>query len=193
MLMSWLRNNFHINSIRPGQNGCHFADTFKRFFQGENVWISIKISLKFVPKAPINNIPSLVQIMAWCRPGDKPLSEPMMVSLLTHICVTRPQWVNAHCEGNQAALEVSQCQSHNKFSNFLSWTWGLRSISYTITWYSLNAILIIQWFVKWRPFCPKVSPRGRWVKEFQNCPYLWIWLAGSCYWMSLFLWFRILY
>ena len=31
--------------------------------------------------------------MAWRRTGDKPLSEPMMVSLLTHICVTRPQWV----------------------------------------------------------------------------------------------------
>ena len=31
--------------------------------------------------------------MAWRRPGDKPLSEPMMVCLLTHICVTRPQWV----------------------------------------------------------------------------------------------------
>ena len=36
---------------------------------------------------------TLVQIMAWRRPGDKPLSEPMMVSLLTQICVTRPQWV----------------------------------------------------------------------------------------------------
>ena len=59
-----------------------------------NVWIPIKISLKFVPKGPINNIPALVQIMAWRRPGDKPLSEPMMVSLPTHICVTRPQWVN---------------------------------------------------------------------------------------------------
>ena len=33
--------------------------------------------------------------MAWRRPGDKPLSEPMMVRLPTHICVTRPQWVNA--------------------------------------------------------------------------------------------------
>ena len=31
--------------------------------------------------------------MAWRRPGDKPLFEPMMVSLPTHICVTRPQWV----------------------------------------------------------------------------------------------------
>ena len=44
----------------------------------ENIWISIKISLKFVPKGPINNIPALVQIMAWRRTGDKPLSEAMM-------------------------------------------------------------------------------------------------------------------
>ena len=51
--------------------------------------------MKFVPKGPINIIPALVQIMAWRRPGDKPLSEPMMVSLTTHICVTRPQWVNS--------------------------------------------------------------------------------------------------
>ena len=33
--------------------------------------------------------------MAWRRPGDKPLSEPMIVSVLTQICVTRPQWVNS--------------------------------------------------------------------------------------------------
>ena len=49
--------------------------------------------MKSVAKSPINNIPALVQIMAWRHPGDKPLSEPMMVGLLTHICVTRPQWV----------------------------------------------------------------------------------------------------
>ena len=36
--------------------------------------------------------------MAWRRSGDKPLSEPMMVSLLTHICVTRPQWVIRHVD-----------------------------------------------------------------------------------------------
>ena len=34
--------------------------------------------------------------MAWRRPGDKPLSEPMMVNLKTHICVPRPQWVNEY-------------------------------------------------------------------------------------------------
>ena len=84
-----------INSLRPRQNGRHFADDiFQCIFVNENVWISMKISLKFVLKGPISNIPALVQIMDWRRPGDKPLSEPMMVSLLTHICVTRPQWVN---------------------------------------------------------------------------------------------------
>ena len=56
-----------------------------------SIWISIKISPKFVPKGPINNIRALVQIMAWRRPGDKPLSEPIVVRSLTHICVTRPQ------------------------------------------------------------------------------------------------------
>ena len=84
-----------INSLRPRQNGSHFPDdTFKHIFSNENVRISIEISLKFVPKGPINKCPSLVQMMAWRRPGDMPSSEPMMVRLLTHICVTRPQWVN---------------------------------------------------------------------------------------------------
>ena len=53
-------------------------DVFKCNFLNENVWILIKISLKFVPKGPINNIPALVHIKAWRWPGDKPLSEPMM-------------------------------------------------------------------------------------------------------------------
>ena len=79
-------------TLRPRQNGWHCPDgIFKCMFGKENVWILIKISLKFVPKGPINNIPALFQIMAWCRSSDKPLSEPMMVSLPTHICVTLPQ------------------------------------------------------------------------------------------------------
>ena len=86
---------YSLNSLRPRQNGRHFADDiFKCIFLNETIWTPIKISLKFVPKGPINNIPALVQIMAWRRSGDKPLSEPMMVILLTHICVTGPQWVN---------------------------------------------------------------------------------------------------
>ena len=80
-------------TLRPRQNGRHFPDDiYKSIFLNENVWFSIKISLKLVSNDPINNMPALVQIMAWRRPGDKPLSEPMLVCLLTHICVTRPQW-----------------------------------------------------------------------------------------------------
>ena len=91
---TWCRN--FLNTLRPRQNGRHFPDdVFKSIFVNENVWISIKISLKFVPKGPINNIPALVQIMAWRRPGDKPLYGPMMVRLPTHICVTRPQWLTS--------------------------------------------------------------------------------------------------
>ena len=102
-----------INSLRPRRNGRYNADDiFKCIFLNENVWIPTKISLKFVPKDPINNIPALVQIMAWRRSGDKPLSEPMTVSLLiyvrhsasmiyqliswcllTIICVVLPPWV----------------------------------------------------------------------------------------------------
>ena len=91
--MQW--QHASINSLKPRRNRRYNADDiFKCIFLKENVWIPTKNSLKFVLKGPINNIPALVQIMAWRRPGDKPLSEPMIVSLLTHICVTRPQWVN---------------------------------------------------------------------------------------------------
>ena len=84
-----------VYTLRPSQNGRRFSDDiFKRIFLNENVWVSIKSSLKFVPKGSISNIPALVQIMAWRRPGDKPLSEPMIINLLTEKCVTRPQWVN---------------------------------------------------------------------------------------------------
>ena len=61
------------------RDGRHLSDgSFKCIFLNETVLISIKISLKFITNGPIDNIPALVQIMAWRRPGDKPLSEPMM-------------------------------------------------------------------------------------------------------------------
>ena len=87
---------YQFSTFRPVQNGRHFPDdVFKRvsWLNSEYVWISRKISLKFVPKVPIYNISYLVLIMIWHRSGDMPLSEPIMVSELTHICITRPQWV----------------------------------------------------------------------------------------------------
>ena len=54
----------HFNTLRLGQNGRHFTDdVFKCiFFLNENIWIWIKISLDFVPKGSINNIPALVHL-----------------------------------------------------------------------------------------------------------------------------------
>ena len=83
-----------FNTLRLRWDGRHNEDNILKYiFLNENVLISIKISLTFGPRGPINNIPPFVQIMAWHWPGDKPLSGPMMVRLLTHICITRPQWV----------------------------------------------------------------------------------------------------
>ena len=78
MIYIWVIGPRYINTLRPRQDGRLFPDIFKSIFVNENVQIFIKISLTFVPKIQIDN---------------NPLSEPMMVSLLTHICVTRPEWL----------------------------------------------------------------------------------------------------
>ena len=115
----WTECNL-INSLRPRQNGRHFADDiFKSIFLNENIRMSINISLKYVPKGRINYIPALVQIMAWRRPGDKPLSEPMMVSLLTHICITRPRCINH---------------------------WGCTSSLYIVNWDTYHILIIILFY-----------------------------------------------
>ena len=50
-----------LNTLRPRQNGRHFPnDTFKWIFLNENLRIVIKISLKLIPKVPINTIPALI-------------------------------------------------------------------------------------------------------------------------------------
>ena len=66
-----------VNTLTP--DGWHFADNIlKGILFNENCYIFIKISLKYVRKGPIDTNLALVQIMAWGRTGDKPLSEPMM-------------------------------------------------------------------------------------------------------------------
>ena len=78
------------------------------------------LTLNFVPEIWPNNIPAFFfQIMAWRQPGDKPLSEPMMVSLLIHICVNRPQWVKA---------VLPRSELHPYFLNRVSVTKGVKSI-----------------------------------------------------------------
>ena len=55
--------------------------------------------------------------MVWRPPGDKPLSEPMIVSSLTPICVTQPQWVKYKCQSINRALHTYR---HSKYGYKLS-------------------------------------------------------------------------
>ena len=142
-----------INTLRPRHiyNGRHFpGDIFKCIFLNGIIWIFIMISLKFVPKGTINNNPALVQIMAWRRLGDKPLSEPMMISVLTHLCVTRPEWVTVSF----------QAQTLGPSSTLSIWLWDYELRH---TWGNiLDRIQIVQ------PtdiaFDSKIYTRKTWVK-----------------------------
>ena len=90
MYVAIIHLSYHVwyspwNNAYVRQDGRHFAaDILKCIFLNENVWILIEISLKFVPKGLINNIPALVQIMASRRPGDKPSSEPISEPLFSY-------------------------------------------------------------------------------------------------------------
>ena len=103
----FLWSSIRFNTLRPRRNVRHFAnDIFKCFFLNENVWISINIWPKFVPKGRIHNIPALVQIMARQRPGDKPLLEPMLVNLQTNMYVTGPQRLNDMHSDNHSLKSI---------------------------------------------------------------------------------------
>ena len=105
-----------LNSSSPGQNGLHFANNiFRCIFFNEKVWILIKLSLKSIPKGQNNNTPALVQIMAWRRPGDQPLSESMMFRSLTHGLL---QYLVQTHYLHQFCLIIS-CTLRNKFSELL--------------------------------------------------------------------------
>ena len=120
-----------LNTLRLKQNGRHFANNiFKCISLDENVWILIKISLKFILKGPNNNIDitALVQIMAWCWQGDKPFSEPMMVSLLMRICVSQLQWVIIIEKPKYNSIQLKSINLGVKFQ------WPNHRFSWQIDW-----------------------------------------------------------
>ena len=112
--IGWVKKTI-FNTLGPRQTDGHVSDdSFKCILLNENVWISISISLKLVPEGQINNIPALIQIMAWRRPGGKPLSESIMFSLLTNTCVTQTPWVKRrHCK--------TFLYFDSNFTEFCSW------------------------------------------------------------------------
>ena len=90
-LFNPLRSGWHIINVSLTHWGQDKMAVFSQttlsnaFFFNENIRISTQNSLKFVPKGLINIIPALVLIMAWHWPGDKPLSEPMLVISLSSL------------------------------------------------------------------------------------------------------------
>ena len=112
-------------------------------------------SLKFVPKGLINNIPILDQILSWRRPGNKPLSEPIMFSLLTHICVTRSQWVKQwlvmcvpFCFPRH--VEIKPCKMNNDHQKFLlPLVVAPRTISYANPVYGVATICHQVRWLRW--------------------------------------------
>ena len=124
----------------------------------------------FCCKGLINNIPALVWIMACHRPGDKPLYEPMMVTLLTHICVTRPQWVNSLrpsdayiCVGKLATISWDNGLSPGRRQAIIStnagillngplWT-NFSEILIEIPTFSFKKMRLKVSSAKWRPCC----------------------------------------
>ena len=132
-----------VNTLRPRQNGRHFADDiFKWISLNENVWILIKISLKFVPQGPINNITALVQIKAWRRPGDKPLSQPMKVRLQTHICVT--QWINMFLRKYICVCCYMLFGLQNVFTGITTHWWKLYQYNIKHGWWERARCLALQ-------------------------------------------------
>ena len=77
--------------------------TFSNVFSSMKMFqFRLKFHWRLFPRVQLTI--ALVQIMAWRRSGDKPLSEPMIVRLPTHICTTRPQWVTTLTSGFVAII-----------------------------------------------------------------------------------------
>ena len=65
-----------LTHLPPDKMATSLADD--TFIFNENDRILIQISLKFIPRGPVDIKPALVQVMAWRQTGDKPLPEPML-------------------------------------------------------------------------------------------------------------------
>ena len=74
-----------------------FADgIFKCIVVNEKFYILLKISLKFIPKGPIDNNPALVQVMVCAEQATSHYLNQWWPSSLMHICGTRGRWVKSH-------------------------------------------------------------------------------------------------
>ena len=165
-----------INILRLREDGRHFADdVFKCISLNGGIWISINISWKFVPKGQINNIPTLVQITAWHRPGNKPLSEPTMVS-----SVTRTHWgrVTHICVGNLTIIGSDNGLSPGRHQAIIRTIAGILLIrtlgtNFSEIWneihsFSSKKMHLKMLYGKRRPFCLGLNVLMVWCLMWPN-------------------------
>ena len=130
-----------VNTLRPRRNGQHFADDiFKRNFFNENVWISIKISLKFVPKGPVYNIPAFREWLGAVQATSHCLNQWLIVyrriyawlglnELTTHyranFIITVRSWWARWCLKSPASRLFVQAQVRENIKALRHWPfWG---------------------------------------------------------------------
>ena len=120
------RGALMFSLICAWMNGWGWCPLWRHRNVNENVWMLKKFSLKFVPKGLVSNIAALVKILTRCRPGDKPLSEPMMVSWLMNVCV-RSQLLIFSCDVDNIAeneiihLMILLESIIWKFADYMDW------------------------------------------------------------------------
>ena len=139
-----------INSPQPGQNDGLFADDIFRciLVNEKGFFILVKISMKFLPEGPINNNTALVQIMAWCWIGNKPLYEPMLT------CVG-----NSHSSASQRPTTfLEDWELFVDFSSILCLWFEIQDMR------TYNLLTEFQTLMLWH-IC---GTRGRWVKHINR-------------------------
>ena len=127
---------------------------------------------------------ALVQIMGWCRPGNKPLSEAVMLSLLMHICVTWPQWIKPQTSTSQPSVSyITSCGLVKLYDDIdlrqhwlRQWlvAWWHQAITWTNVHHQWRSVTITwgQFRKKYRslPSVTKMSLKITYMKFHSNLP-----------------------
>ena len=134
LILSWFQN-YQVALTHWGRDKTvsTLQPTFSIHFL-EWKWMNFEFQWGLFLKGRINNIPALFQTTAWRQPGDKPLSEPMMFRLPTHIGVTRSLWVDK----NTTKLQVYYRHGLRSYWDVCPEIFSL------VSWYAYYARLSVQ-------------------------------------------------
>ena len=134
------RTRTSVNTLRPRQNGHHFTDDiYKYIFMNENVWISIKISLKFVIAqiAPLSfqgrhRTQTQTSEVRWAVRFS---GHWVVTSMFAQAILKRPSQRQLKKTSNGRRSQLNQYWSYKPHSNFKP-TWNFLKVLYvSFKWY----------------------------------------------------------